>query len=114
MRFSRRTLFIAFALIIVLILIPSNAWSQGGSTSIRGTVTDAQGATVAHAKVAITNLGNNFTRSQESTPTGAYSFELIPVGDYDVIVEAPGFRKAEFKSVHGLVDSVVTIDVKLE
>jgi len=100
--------------LIALFMTQSAAWAQGGSTTIRGTVTDSQNAAVGHAAVKISNHATNFTRSMETSTTGAFSFELIPVGDYELTVEAPGFRKAEFRGVHGLVDTVVTIDAKLE
>ncbi len=100
--------------LVALFTMQAASWAQGGSTTIRGTVTDAQGAAVAHAKVTINSPAKNLARSQETTASGAFSFELIPVGDYNVFVEAAGFRKSEFKDIHGLVDNSVTIDVKLE
>jgi Carboxypeptidase regulatory-like domain len=89
------------------------AYGQAGTSTIRGTVTDPSGAAVAHAHVAISN-SSGFARSQETTTTGAYSFELIPVGDYQLAVEAAGFRKAEFRDVHALVGNTMTVDAKLE
>lgn len=115
MHFVGRKVLIGIALLLIaLFTMPSASWAQGGSTTIRGTVTDAQGAAVGHAKVTVSNPATNFLRSTETTSTGAYSFELIPVGDYSLTVEAAGFRKAELKGVHGLVDQVVTLDAKLE
>ncbi|HWY44952.1 MAG TPA: TonB-dependent receptor [Candidatus Sulfotelmatobacter sp.] len=114
MRFSGRNVFAGLALILVCLIAQSNAWGQGGSTTIRGTITDSQGAAVGHATVNIKNIATGFSRSQESTATGGYGFELIPIGDYDLTVEAPGFRKAEFRHVHALVDNVTTLDVRLE
>ncbi len=114
MYFVGRKALISIALLLVALFTVQVTWAQGGSTTIRGTVTDAQGAAVAKATVTITNPANNFSRTQVTTATGSYSFELIPVADYTLKVEAAGFRKAEFRAVHGLVDTVVTIDAKLE
>src|SRR5258708_2866587 len=110
----RRTVTGSILALIAVLFIPSQVHAQGGATTIRGTVTDAQGASVAHAKVTIDNPAKHFVRAQETTATGAFSFELIPVGDYNLYVEAPGFRKSELKDIHGLVDNSVTADIKME
>src|SRR5215468_12793603 len=111
MKFVWKTFIIALAIFFVFDLQP--AFAQAGTSTIRGTVTDPQGGVVAHAHVSIKNA-SGFSRSQETTSNGAYSFDLIPVGDYDVTIEAAGFRKASYPSVHALVSNVVTLDVKLE
>src|SRR5579859_3983049 len=112
MKFVWKTL-IALAIFFLFNLAPESAFGQAGTSTIRGTVTDAQGGVVAHAQVSIKN-SSGFSRSQETTSNGAYSFDLIPVGDYDVTVEAAGFRKADYAAVHALVSNVITLDVKLE
>jgi hypothetical protein len=114
MRFTCRSVFTGLVLFVALLFTVSKACGQSGATTIRGTVTDTQGASIARASVIIFNASTNFTRKVETSATGAFSFELIPVGDYEMTVEAAGFRKADFKGVHGLVDQVVTIDPKLE
>src|SRR5882672_1048218 len=102
-------------LLFALILSTSQnrASGQAGASTIRGTVTDSQGGAVAKAVVTIKNSAG-FSRSQETTSTGSYSFDLIPVGDYDVSVTMAGFRKADFTNVHALVGNAITLDVKLE
>jgi len=105
--------FCILALLFALLLSTRTAFGQAGTSTIRGTVTDAQGAAVGHARVSIKNSAG-FARTQETSVTGSYSFELIPVGDYDVTVEATGFRRADFQTVHALVGNAVTLDVKLE
>jgi hypothetical protein len=101
------------ALLFALILGQQTTSGQAGTSTIRGTVTDQQGGAIAHATVSIKNSAG-FARSQETSSTGAYSFELIPVGDYQVSVEIAGFRKAEFRDVHALVANTVTLDARLE
>src|SRR5215813_11860681 len=112
MKFVPKAL-VGLAIFFVLILTQQSAFGQAGTSTIRGTVTDPQGGVIAHAHVSIKNA-SGFSRSQETSGVGAYSFDLIPVGDYDVTVEAAGFRKAEYPAVHALVSNVVTLDIKLE
>ena len=110
-----RKVLAGFVLVLIALFIAQCvALAQGGSTTIRGTVTDSQGASVAHAAITITNGETNFSRSTESSSTGSYGFELVPVGDYEITVLATGFRKAEFHHVHALVDNALTLDVKLD
>jgi hypothetical protein len=107
---------IALALVFLFALVlntQQTALSQAGTSTIRGTVTDAQGAAVAKATVTISN-GAGYSRTQETSSTGSYSFDLIPVGDYNVSVVMSGFRKADFSNVHALVGNTITLDVKLE
>jgi len=108
-----RQIFGAVVLLIALVLGQGTALGQAGSSTIRGTVTDQQGGAIAHAQISIKNA-SGYSRTQETTTTGSFSFDLIPVGDYDVTVEALGFRKAEFAAVHALVSNVVTLDAKLQ
>lgn len=63
--------------------------------SIQGTITDQSGAVVSGARVMITNKGTGQTFSVTTTSAGAYvSGALIP-GDYEVRVEAQGFKTFE-------------------
>jgi len=104
-----------FGLLLLFALLVSNnpALGQAGTSAIRGTVTDQQGGVIAHAQVSIKNSAG-YSRTEETTTTGSFSFDLIPVADYEVTVQAPGFRKAEFTAVHALVGNIVTLDVRLE
>jgi Carboxypeptidase regulatory-like domain len=108
-----RKLLCILVVFLELVLGRSAAFGQAGTSTLRGTVMDQQGGAVAHATVSIKNSAG-FARTQETTTTGAYSFDLIPVGDYELSVTANGFRKADFTALHALVGNTVTLDVKLE
>lgn len=110
---SCRKAFLGLVLLFSLFVTNNPAFGQAGTSTIRGTVTDQQGGVIAHAQISIKN-SSGYSRTEETTSTGAYSFDLIPVGDYEVTVQAAGFRKAEFTGVHALVGNAVTLDVRLE
>src|ERR1700722_5649689 len=99
---------------IVLLLSASSVWAQTGASTIRRTITDSSGAAVAGATVTITSLETNSTRSQETSSTGSYSFELIPPGKYKLEISAKGFRKEIVNSVEALVGNVTDVSQKLE
>ncbi|MBM3740619.1 MAG: TonB-dependent receptor [Acidobacteria bacterium] len=59
--------------------------------SISGTVRDSTGAVIPSASVTATNTGTNQSRTATTGSTGQYVFPLLPVGSYEVRVEAQGF-----------------------
>ena len=90
------------------------AFSQAGTSTVRGTVTDPQGNVVAGATVNLVNPTNNTSRTTTTSDIGAYSFDFVAPGDYRVEVEAKGFKKAVVTNVHALVSQSTPADVKLE
>lgn len=79
------------ALFCVSLLLPSRSGAQALS-GINGTVTDASGAAVADAKVTITNVDTNVSKTTATTTAGTYYVtDLIP-GTYTVKVEKQGFK----------------------
>jgi len=63
--------------------------------TITGTVMDQTGAVVPNATVTITNTGTGVVaRTLQTGPAGIYVAEALPVGTYQVAVEASGFQRA--------------------
>lgn len=102
-----------FGLLCAYFLAPIVLLGQTGTSSIRGTVTDPSGAIIVDASVKVFSPATNLERMQRTGPTGNFSFELLPVGDYRVEVEAPGFKK-EVLGVHALVGRPAELSVRLE
>src|ERR1700682_1846389 len=69
------------------------AGAQEISGSLRGTVLDASGSAVSGAKVSATNKETGLTRSTVSDAKGEYALVELPVGPYQLQVEAAGFQK---------------------
>lgn len=90
-RFRGRGVGVYAAMCALLLLCLQSVWGQG-TADIVGTVTDNGGAVVANARVTVKNLGTSLTRMQQTDPTGAYAFTLLPIGDYSVTVELAGFK----------------------
>ena len=108
---SAARLFSATLLVGVLAL---TAFSQGGTSTVRGTVKDPAGNVVAGANVKLTNVTTNATRATTTSDEGSFSFEAVQVGDYKLEVEAPNFKKAVVTDIHALIASPVTLPVSLE
>jgi len=111
-RFSLKHNFLIF--LVALLLATTPAWSQVGTTSIRGVVTDKTGAVIAAAKVSLNNVGQALTRETSTSSTGEYEFLALPPGSYTLTVQMTGFRKFENKNVQLLVNSPTTVNVTLE
>jgi hypothetical protein len=73
-------------------LVAQTTVSQG---SIQGTITDATGAVVADATVTITNKSTGQVVVQTTNASGAYNSGGLLPADYQVRVEAKGFRTIE-------------------
>jgi hypothetical protein len=107
----RRT---ALAFVFSLILSVSLTWSQTGTSTIRGTITDPQGRVVSGANVTLTNVETNGVRTTKSTDTGTYGFDLITPANYRMEVEATGFKKKVVNNVQALVGKPTENNVVLD
>jgi hypothetical protein len=58
-----------------------------------GSVTDPSGAAIPGAKITVSNTDKGFNRNLVSGAGGEYTAARIPIGDYVVIAEAPGFQR---------------------
>ncbi len=88
--------------------------AQTDTSSLQGRVTDPQGAAVAGAQVSLTNQATGAQRKAQSTVDGAYLFNLIPPGRYDVEASAPGFRTFHDAGVPVDVAAPARLDIKFE
>src|SRR5260370_12698461 len=69
------------------------------TASIKGTVTDATGATVAGAKVVVKSTALGIERTTETNTEGDYEVPALPPGSYEVQVQKPGFGTQVAKGV---------------
>ncbi len=99
---------------ISLFLLGSLAWTQTGTSTIRGTVTDPSGRVVPDATITLTNVATNGVRTTKSTDTGNYVFDLISPAQYRVEVEAAGFKKKVVDNVNALIGKPTETNVVLD
>lgn len=105
---------ISSILFVALLLLPNLAFSQAGTSTVGGTVTDPQRNVVAGASVTLINIGTTASRTTTTNDVGKYSFEFVQPGDYRVEVEAKGFKKFVLSGVHALVAQSTPADITLE
>lgn len=78
--------------LLLCVLVGSAAFAQSPTGTIVGTVLDPQGLPVEGASITLTNSGTNYTYSATSSSNGAFQFNHIDYGVYQVSVTKQGFR----------------------
>src|SRR6202158_2515116 len=92
MRYNLRHLLLAGLTALALVAQTAlPAFAQNPTGSIRGTVTDEQGAVIQKANVTVANKQTGESRKTTSNDAGFYQIENLLPGDYDVKIDAPGF-----------------------
>jgi hypothetical protein len=95
-------------------MIMSVAWAQSGSGDLSGTVTDADGAVVAGAKViAKSQMEAGVEVRTVTTATGDYVLTSLRPGIYAVRVEATGFATVERAGITVRTGVRTRVDVEL-
>src|SRR5690242_4961053 len=89
----RRTMSRIAVALLAAVIAAGTLEAQTGSGVIRGTVQDASNAAIPKAKVALRNQNTNISRETAVSSVGLYYFGEIPPGNYELIVEADGFKK---------------------
>src|SRR5438874_2307237 len=78
----------------------STALSQGTDLgTIRGTVTDPNGASVVGATVQVTDIATNIQRDLTTDNEGNYEAANLKAGTYQVTVSQKGFKTTEVRDV---------------
>src|SRR5579871_2055678 len=94
--------------LLMLAAMPA-VWSQATS-SLRGKVSDPQGAAIQSAVISLQNRQTGFQRSTETDATGVYQFLQVPPGTYTVVVEKTGFAVMTQAGVELLVNTPVNLN----
>src|SRR5512138_668173 len=99
-----------FFLILALLdsSLPMNAFSQTATTSrITGIVTDLNGGVVSGGSVTLKNKDTRAERIARTNDEGRYVFPSLEPGDYDIVVDAKGFRRSSIQSVAAQVSKSI-------
>jgi hypothetical protein len=68
--------------------------AQEASASISGRLTDPSGAAVANAAVTARDVDRGTIWKTQTSSDGSYSLPRVPIGQYELRVEASGFQTA--------------------
>jgi hypothetical protein len=81
--------------------------------SIRGTVSDEQGAVIAGATVTLLNTDTNAKLVSTSDGNGLYQFNALPPAPYRLTVEHDGFTKKVLDHVEIIPEQLNALDLQL-
>ncbi len=70
----------------------ASAQTSSTAGAVRGVIKDKSGRTVASTAVTLRNRETGLTRTASSNAQGEYHIGLLPVGNYELTVTAPGMR----------------------
>ena len=80
---------------------------------ITGTVSDPADAVISGATVQIVNSDTGFKQSAKTTEAGLYRFTVLPLGNYELSVEAPGFGPVKRAGVTLTAGAIATVNVTM-
>src|SRR5580698_5750836 len=98
----------------VAVIASAPLHAQEVTASITGRITDAQGAAMLNANVTMTETDRGTEWPTKTNSEGIYVFPRLPVGNYDLKVEAPGFKTSVKNGIRLEVNLHTTFDVTLQ
>jgi hypothetical protein len=75
----------------IALMLCAVSLAQVNTASLSGLVTDASGGALPNVTVTATGSATGYLRTVKTDAAGYYSFQNLPIGQYRVRVEAPGF-----------------------
>src|SRR6266704_1526838 len=103
-----------FVLSVVLFLCASPVLAQEVSAGITGKVTDPSGAAIVGASVVAKDQDRGTEWPTKTNADGIYAFPRIPVGTYELRVEASGFKTFVQPNIQLEVNQRARIDVPMQ
>ena len=113
--FARTRTTLAFALCIGFILlfaIDGNAQTVSGT--LRGTITDSNGAAVPNATVTVRSTETGLERTATASGEGNYNFAFLPIGSYRVEATRTDFNKVIRESVNVSLNETTVVNLRLD
>lgn len=101
-----------FFLLFLSLAAPSGA--QQTEASISGVISDAQGAPVPGATVAVTSLDTGSKNNVQANESGYFAVRPLPIGRYTLVVESSGFRRHQREGILLTTGQVLELNVALE
>jgi hypothetical protein len=110
---SSLSLFVQFVLLAACSVLLTPLLHAQFRGSLRGTVTDPQGAIVPGATVTLIDKNTNHTLQSTSDANGIYQFNALPPAPYRLTAEARGFKTKALENVQIIPEQPNALDIQL-
>ena len=111
---NRRVTLILASLFAMVVFLAPHARAQQTLGGITGTVTDASGAVVVNATVALTGDQTKLTRTVTTNASGTYLFVNLPIGPYTLTFTQAGFQSQTNPAISVQANRTATLNVELK
>ena len=101
------------AYVVAMLLCATVGRTQTVTGAVTGTVTDQSGAVIPGAHVVAVNTETGVSSSAMSDSAGVYRIGFLPIGPYQVTVEAQGFGTQNVPTFQLEALQTATFNVKL-
>ncbi|MEJ7847120.1 MAG: TonB-dependent receptor [Pyrinomonadaceae bacterium] len=91
-----------------------SAQSQALNGQIEGVITDANGAALPNVTITARNTQTGTERKTTTDESGVYRFPLLPLGNYQMTVEAASFKRLVRDGITLTTGQNATVDMSLE
>ncbi len=98
---------------VLTFVFAANTFGQETTASMQGAVSDVNQAFVSGAKITATNQATGFVRTAISDESGNYALPLLPVGRYDLAVEAANFQRFVQRNIVLVLNQDARVNVQL-
>src|SRR5271170_4536881 len=98
---------------LLLLCLPHLSTAQSTAGRVEGRVLDQTGAVVPGASLTLTNTNSGVALKAEAGKSGDYIFLAVPVGQYKLQAQAPGFQEAVADGITVQLNATVSYDVHL-
>jgi hypothetical protein len=103
-----------FVVVDIGLLLAAAAIAQQDRATFTGIVTDPSGSVVPNVKVTVQNVENNAVQNTNTNEVGQYTVPNLPVGNYRITFENPGFKKVILEGLTLAVDQTARVDARME
>ncbi|HEV2991271.1 MAG TPA: TonB-dependent receptor [Candidatus Angelobacter sp.] len=114
MKGSNKFCFLSALFVALTGVLTAYAQVDYSTATLKGTVTDPQGAVIAGASVTVKNQSTGLTKAVKANTEGSYLVPVLPPGTYQITVEAAGFRREVINTFTLAVGTVSVYDVHLQ
>jgi len=111
---KKAVIFVRSCAVLALALLCVLAADAATSGSISGTVADQTGAVVPGCLLTLKNVALATQYKTTTDAAGHYTFPNLPVGQYDLTLEAKGFATQTKSAITVDMDSALQIDVPMQ